>query len=154
MLDSRRDIWTYDPDLGCAGTHILDAYFQSRPDVLLPSHLVPYMDALHGKHCWAQYAQRQDLTAFHTKSSTLAPASLFLIGQAFHALVDESLDIAGSLGPSHDVLIRIPKKEVDTAAGQRSLQLPSCLRRVFGACLMGIVDPAVETGFKRDQSAI
>ena len=28
LLDSRRDIWTCDPDLGSAGATILDAYFQ------------------------------------------------------------------------------------------------------------------------------
>ena len=68
---------------------------------------------------------------------------------------DERTSMEGSIGPSRDLLIWIPKKEgADLPAGQRPLQLPSCLRRVFGGCLIGIVGPAIEPGFTRDQSAI
>lgn len=59
------------------------------------------------------------------------------------------------LGPATDLLVWIPKKDgVETTAGQRPLQLPSTLRRLFGSCLMDVVGPLVEPRFSIDQSAV
>lgn len=78
-----------------------------------------------------------------------------LIGQAIHIADSPWLDVAQALGPSEDLGVWIPKKEeADTTSGQRQLQLPSTLRRIFGGGLMAVVGPAVEPLLSTHQSAI
>ena len=77
-----------------------------------------------------------------------------LLAQAFHAagISEEALDRV--LGPSIDLLLWIPKKAgLFTADAQRPLQLPPCLRRLFGAALLSSTAPALEPHISRHQAA-
>ena len=81
--------------------------------------------------------------------------SAFLLGQAFHATHAGDVACSSILGPHIDLGVWIPKKDgAETPAGQRPLQLPSTLRRTFGAVLMDIVGPIVEPRFSRHQAAV
>lgn len=78
-----------------------------------------------------------------------------LIGQAL--VVAEVCEdaITQALGPSVDLSIWIPKTDGGKwPIGQRPLQLPTCLRRLFGSTLMNIVGPAIEPKFSEHQTAI
>ena len=58
----------------------------------------------------------------------------FLVGHAFHAAALGRTSCVEVLGPNGDLSVWIPKKEgADTPAGQRPLQLPITLRKIFGA---------------------
>ena len=58
------------------------------------------------------------------------------------------------LGPPHDLLIWIPKERGNDAVGaQRPLNLPTCLRRLYGGAGMHILGPAVEPGLTDGQAA-
>ena len=78
-----------------------------------------------------------------------------LLAQAFHATETEGGDPHGALGPSVDLLIWIPKASgTQPADGMRGLQLPSCLRRLFGAALVGEAAPPLEANFSHLQAGV
>ena len=67
----------------------------------------------------------------------------------------EGGDPDGVLGPSVDLLIWIPKASgTQPADGMRGLQLPSCLRRHFGAGLVGEAGPPLEASFSPLQAGV
>ena len=58
------------------------------------------------------------------------------------------------LGPNLDLLVWIPKKPNPRTADMcRPLQLPSCLRRLFGAAVAATVGPVLEQRLTADQSS-
>ena len=64
---------------------------------------------------------------------------------AFEAAAHSSAALRETLGMAVDLLVWIPKAEGDiSVAAQRPLQLPTCLRRLFGAALAEATGPAVE----------
>ena len=77
-----------------------------------------------------------------------------LLAQAFHAAGMSREHLEAVLGPSIDLLLWIPKKaNSETPDAQRPLQLPPCLRRLFGACCMIVTGPRVEPHLSQDQAA-
>ena len=78
-----------------------------------------------------------------------------LLGQAFHAGAGGDIDLATVLGEPVDLLVWVPKKaDAEYADGQRPLELPPCLHRLFGSAIMEEVGPAVEPQLSEDQAAI
>ena len=62
--------------------------------------------------------------------------------------------LARILGPSVDLLIWIPKSLTDdSVGGQRPLNLPTCLRRLFGGLGMQLLGPALEPHLDPGQAA-
>ena len=58
------------------------------------------------------------------------------------------------LGPSVDLLVWIMKVlGAERPAEMRPLQLPTCLRRIHGAALAGVVGPEVEPHLTEDQAS-
>ena len=78
----------------------------------------------------------------------------FLVGQAFHVAALGRTTCVEVLGPNEDLSVWISKKEgADTPAGQRPLQLPITLRRIFGSALMDIIGPVIEPMLSMHQAA-
>ena len=78
-----------------------------------------------------------------------------LIGQAFHAAHVSSAAIEQVLGPSIDILVWILKsKGGGRPTDMRPLQLPTYIRRLFGAALANVVGPAVEPHMCDDRAAM
>ena len=78
-----------------------------------------------------------------------------LLGQAFHAATQFPDLLATVLGQSIDLLVWIPKTpDADEVHSMRPLQLPACLRRLFGAVVARTVGPAIEPCLTPDQAAI
>ena len=156
LWNSRKAIWTSDPPQGCAAGPILDHYFgDSLRTADLPAHPAPSLSSIaqHIQRCGgsAPGVDNRPYEVYHHGVSFVAT----LIGQAFHIADLPQLDVAQTLGPSIDLGVWIPKKEgADTTSGQRPLQLPSYLRRIFGGCIMAVVGPAVEPLLSAHQSAI
>ena len=78
-----------------------------------------------------------------------------LLAQAVYAadVSGEALDEV--LGPSVDLLVWILKQAgAEETSGMRPLQLPTCLRRLFGACITDILGPEVEPHLCVDQAAV
>ena len=76
-----------------------------------------------------------------------------LVGQCHYA--DGSREYWRILGPAIELLIWIPKKaDADTVNGQRPLQLPPCLHRIYGSSVMECTGPAAEPLLTSDQAAI
>ena len=64
-----------------------------------------------------------------------------------------SLDVV--LGPSIDLLVWIPKTAWDhRVTQQRLLQLPNCMRRLFGSACAHLLAPAIEPSLEPGQAAI
>merc|ERR1711884_41067 len=77
-----------------------------------------------------------------------------LLHQAFLVAADSPEALRRVVGAAIDLLVWIPKREGDdSVAAQRPLQLPTCLRRLFGAALADEVGPAVEPRLSPDQVA-
>ena len=77
-----------------------------------------------------------------------------LKGQAFHAAHVSSAGIEQVLGPSIDIFVWVLKsKGGERPIDMRPLQLPMCIRRLFGAALASVVGPAVEPHMCDDQAA-
>ena len=155
LLDSRRHIWTLDPDQRSAGTAILKRYFDRGKKIDFPDAPTPRLQDIVGQilHC-SNSAPGLDNIPYEV----LHAGPMFvahLIGQGFYATEIGDYMVIRVLGPATDLLVWIPKKDgAETAAGQRPLQLPSTLRRMFGSCLMDIVGPLVEPHLTEDQSAV
>ena len=156
LFQSRKEIWTNEPDEGPAAGPLLDHYFAD-PSRRAAFPLLPNPDAstIAAKFlaCGGS-AAGIDGRPYEVYHHGLAFTS-FLLGQAFHATHAGDITCAAILGPHTDLGVWIPKKDgADTPAGQRPLQLPSTLRRTFGAVLMDIVGPIVEPRFSRHQAAV
>ena len=77
-----------------------------------------------------------------------------LLGQAFYAAQVSRDAIEHVLGPSIDILVWILKsKGGERPTDMRPLQLPTCLRRLFGAAFASVVEPVVEPHMCDDQAA-
>merc|ERR1711884_915942 len=77
-----------------------------------------------------------------------------LLHQAFLVAADSPEALRRVVGAAIDLLVWIPKREGDdSVAAQRPLQLPSCLRRLFGAALAEAAGPVLERGLSRHQVA-
>ena len=64
-------------------------------------------------------------------------------------------ELLAGLGPSHDLLVWIPKEEgADHPEALRGLQLPTCWRRVFGAILAATVAPLIEPHLSISQTGV
>ena len=67
-----------------------------------------------------------------------------LLGQGFYVAAQATADLCCVIGPNIDLLLWIPKEaDAEHPDGQRPLQLPPCLRRLFSSGLMEVVGPAV-----------
>ena len=74
--------------------------------------------------------------------------------QAFHAARSSPEELRATLGAALDLLIWIPKTEGDPSVlAQRPLQLPTCLRRLFGAALAEVSGPVLEPQLSAFQAA-
>ena len=77
-----------------------------------------------------------------------------LLAQGLWAAGDGEHDICLVFGPSVDLLMWIPKPDSPPGPnGLRPLQLPTCMRRLFGAMLMSLVRPHVKPMLTDDQAA-
>ena len=77
-----------------------------------------------------------------------------LLGQAAYAAEVGPAALATVLGPSEDLLVWILKHAAAQGTGEmRPLQLPTCLRRLFGAMIASEVGPLVEPLLCADQAA-
>ena len=78
-----------------------------------------------------------------------------LLEQALLASTRSDQELLDILGEAEDLAIWIPKKEdLETCDGLRPLQLPTCLRRLFGTIIMGQIGPQVEPQFSAHQAAV
>ena len=77
-----------------------------------------------------------------------------LLAQAFVAAGESAEMLRRAIGEAIDLLVWIPKAEGGpSVVAQRPLQLPTCLRRLFGAALAEAAGPTVEAGLSRAQAA-
>ena len=77
-----------------------------------------------------------------------------LLESAFLAAADSPDRLRATLGAAIDLLVWIPKAEGSLlVSAQRPLQLPSCLRRLFGAALAAVAGPVVEPLMPPHQAA-
>ena len=88
----------------------------------------------------------------------LAPGADFvaeLLGQFLAAAEVGEAELALALGPSEDLLVWIPKAQpADTPGLLRPLQLPTCLRRLFGALIARELATRIEPRLSADQAAV
>ena len=154
LWDSRRGLWGSVPPVPGFADTILQAYFRGRsaelPDVPRPRY--------------------EDIAAKVLAAGGSAPGHNGVPYEAYHQcveLVTEALSLAVlaahhdpavldvMLGPNVDLLLWIPKKAgADRTDGQRPLQLPTCLRRLFGSVITGMVAPQVEPKFSEWQASV
>ena len=155
LWDSRRHIWTSDPDETDAGRELFRAYFADGTRTAnLPQQPEPLTRALASTILNAKNSapglDGKPYEIYHHG----VPFTVHLLGQAFLAMDTDNGDCTDILGPNHDLGIWIPKKEGnELPSGQRPLQLPSTLRRLFGSALMDIVAPSIEPLLSRHQAA-
>jgi len=153
LWKSRAALWTSAPDAPLHGDRILSRYFEERRAVF-PSQANPKFARVAGAILAARGSapglDGVPYELFHYGVNFVAR----LVAQAFYAAEDGS-DVTNVLGPNVDLLAWIPKAEVSrTAEEHRPLQLPSCLRRVFGTTLADIVNPIVTPHLSRDQTGV
>ena len=78
-----------------------------------------------------------------------------LLGEILRAAVDGLGEVEDALGPALDLLIWIPKTDAPRGpSGLRPLQLPTCLRRLFGAIVTSLVGPCLEPHLSPEQTAL
>ena len=156
LWDSRKSIWTAAPGDSPAGDALLAAYF-AKPgrSADLPASPCPLVRELSGLVLAGQGSapglDGQPYEVYHCGVAFV----VHLLGQAMHAAHLNTVEAAVILGPAEDLSVWIPKKEgADKPNGQRPLQLPTTLRRLFGAAMTDLVGPRLERGFSRHQAAI
>ena len=154
LWTSRADIWATIHPHSQKGAAVLSAYTTGRV-AELPSRPTPSLEEIAGAILAAGNAapgpDGWPYEVFHCGVNFTA----HLIGQAILSTGHDSSQVDSCLGPNNDLLIWIPKKaNADTVDGQRPLQLPNCLRRLFGATIMATVGPAVEPHFSDFQAAV
>ena len=155
LWNSRKDIWTKKPPESPAGTPLLDHYFATREPLILPDRPGPvYHDiaqhVLHNKGSAAGVDNRP-YEVYHQGVGF----TTHLLAQAAYVAHEGASEICAVIGPSIDLGIWIPKKDgADTTNGQRPLQLPTTLRRLYGCYFMSVVGPVVEPLFSPQQTAI
>ena len=154
LWQHRAELWTSVPEVTGGARAVLAAYFEHRTAVFPQrppvgrarlSQLI-----LRGKGA-APGADQEPYEVYHYGVDFVAS----LLAQAFHATDTEGGDPDGALGPSVDLLIWIPKASgTQPADGMRGLQLPSCMRRHFGAGLVGEAAPPLEASFSHLQAGV
>ena len=147
------ELWTSVPEVTAGATAVLDAYFDGR-EAVFPAR-PPVGRArlsrliLRGKGS-APGVDQEPYEIYHYGVGFVSA----LLAQAFHATDREDGDPGSVLGPSVDLLIWIPKASgTQPADGMRGLQLPGCLRRHFGAGLVGEAGPTLEATFHLSRRA-
>ena len=149
---SREDVWATTPPAPGCGDRILHSYFSGRPNL---THIeVPTWKLLKQTVMDPSgSAPGQDGIPYEVLHHGCAFVSC-LLGQAFHAARTSNTNIEEALGPSIDVLVWILKnKDGERPTDMRPLQLPTCIRRLFGAALASVVGPVVEPLMCDDQAA-
>ncbi|MFM7979973.1 MAG: hypothetical protein ACKPKO_11725, partial [Candidatus Fonsibacter sp.] len=77
-----------------------------------------------------------------------------LLAEALRAAEEGLWSLQRVIGPAEDMLIWIPKPGAQRGpSALRPLQLPTCLRRLFGTVVADLVGPLVEPLLCRDQMA-
>ena len=154
LFGSRANIWTTAPPGPPCGRHLLSCYtlrrgrlradLPARPDwdrlialVLAPAGSPPGIDGI-------------PYEAYYVGAWFVA----CLLGQGVHAAEHCDDLLAHVLGPSTDLLVWIPKiPDPRVPNDLRPLQLPTCLRRHFGAYLADVLGPHIEARLCCDQAA-
>ena len=78
-----------------------------------------------------------------------------MLAQALYAATQGNSAVQRVLGPALDLLVWIPKKVgAETVDGQRPLQLPPCLHRLFGMAIMEHAGHVVAPLISVDQAAV
>ena len=153
LWNSRKDLWESVPPLPATAIHILKEYGRDK-DSGLPPTPKPSLDKIAGSI----------LSAGNSAAGVDGwPYEVFHYGVGFTANLICTAILVGQtdtgtlhrlLGPNIDLLLWIPKKEdVEATDGQRPLQLPSTLRRLYGSSLMEMVGPTVEPRLGSCQAA-
>ena len=154
LWESRKDIWGY-PGQGadCTG-EVLDLYFQDR-STTLPGEPAPSYERIAGVILAAKdSAPGLDGIPYEVMHHGLHFVT-HLVGQGHYAASKSGDELDRVLGQNTDLLLWIPKKcDAVRVDGQRPLQLPTCLRRIFSSSIMEIVGPLVEPSFTKFQAAI
>ena len=156
LWDSRRAVWRNVPDMPPAARDVLDAYFHGRGPVEgLPAG--PTVDLARLRRLVRESggsAPGVDGIPYEA----LAPGATFvaeLLGQYWAAAMTGPGELARALGPSEDLLVWIPKAPpADRPGLLRPLQLPTCLRRLFGALVARELASRVEPRLSQDQAAV
>lgn len=154
LWNSRAHIWASSPDTMTAGAEVLNQYFQERR-ATFPDD--PPWDALvlarHILRCGgsAAGADGSPYELYHHGLNF----TVCLLQCAWIAARDSPTDLESALGPSIELLVWIPKPgQTPTSNGFRGLQLPSCLRRVFGASLAASIGPCIEPHMSVHQQGV
>ena len=154
LWDSRAPIWAATPATMAAGGAVLDQYFEGR-SAEFPDEPPWGADELarHVLRCAGSAAGADGI-----------PYELYHFGLNFTvcrlqcawiAARDRPGDLEVILGPSVDLLIWIPKSgQTPTPNGLRGLQLPSCIRRLFGASLTASIAPCIEPQLSAHQQGV
>ena len=153
LWKNRDGIWNYAPPIIDVGKDVLAEYF-ARRRATFPARPAPSAARIASiilqQGGSAAGREDQPYEVFHHGIVFV----LNLLAQSLYAaeLGEEWLELV--LGPSIDLLVWIPKiVDALLAEEMRPLQLPTCLRRLFGAVLADIVGPCVEPLLCTDQAA-
>ena len=154
LWQHRAELWTSVPEVTAGARDVLAAYFADRSAVF-PSGPPVGRERLsrlilRGKGS-APGVDQEPYEVYHYGVGFVSA----LLAQAFHATNMDDGDPDAVLGPSVDLLIWIPKASgTQPADGMRGLQLPCCLRRHFGAGLVGEAGPPLEASFSPLQAGV
>ena len=151
---SREHIWAATPATMAAGAHVLDQYFDGR-SADFPEEPPWGADELarHILRCSGSAAGVDGVPyeLYHFGVNF----TVCLLQCAWIAARDRPRDLECILGPSVDLLIWIPKaSQLPTPNGLRGLQLPSCVRRLFGASLAASIGPCIEPHLSAQQQGV
>ena len=141
--------------MAAASLPILDRYFRDRPVPSFPADPEPCEGQLLGFILQQGGSAAGPDGVPYEALQQLGRTTAWILGQAWHAAdqCPDALEIV--LGASCDLLVWIPKLPSPQSAGDcRPLQLPTCLRRLFGASVAAVLGPAIEPGFSAGQTAI
>ena len=163
LVDSRGSAWFTKTDWLPNLSRLLDAY-RGNKEPLFPA--LPNVTMKKLRACiLAAYGSAPGVDGMPYEIFHLHPQFFAaLLFQAFAVLPhEERRDPWGAhvsqldkvLGPAWDLLVWIPKAlESDEVGQQRPLQLPTCLRRLFGGACAQLLGPIVEAELDPAQAAI
>ena len=145
LWQSRAPIWDAVPDKPAAADRLLDSYFATRAALHPPTlddvtNLALANSVLHGKHS-APGGDGMPYEFLHGGLAFVVP----LLGGLLRTSERGYQTLQNALGPSIDLLVWIPKTgKPPTPDGLRGLQLPTVLRRLFGAVVGQHIGPIIE----------
>jgi hypothetical protein len=154
LWQSRSSLWTSHAALPTTANQILAKYFEDRPRPSFTASPQPHESHLLGLVLApAGSAPGPDGIPYEALQQA-SRLTAWILGQAWHAAEALPSALSVVLGDSIDLLVWIPKKDCPTTTSQcRPLQLPTCLRRLFGASVAGVLGPCLEPCLTDDQSA-